>query len=326
MSEELRASLYAFELIRTRGRRPAGAPDQALARPVTKVGVVGAGLMAGQLALLFARQLQVPVVLTDVDQQRLDAGVARVHAEIAASWPSGAGSQRRPGQPAHRGRHRLASTTRRFADADFVIEAVFEELSIKQAVFAELEKHVDPAAILATNTSSLSITAMAAGLRAPGAGRRLPLLQPGRRAAAGRGRARRAHRRRHRWPPRSPSPPACARTPCWCSDAPGFVVNRLLTRLLGEVIARHRRGHADRGRRRGAGLRSGLPMSPFQLLAWSARPSPCTWPRRCTRPSRIGSRSAPTCAGWSRPASPVSTSGMPAAPPRSRAGRHVRDR
>ena len=89
MSEELRASLYAFELVRTRGRRPAGAPDRALARPVTKVGVVGAGLMASQLALLFARRLEVPVVLTDVDQQRLDAGVARVHGEIAQARRAG---------------------------------------------------------------------------------------------------------------------------------------------------------------------------------------------------------------------------------------------
>src|SRR5262249_18467812 len=61
MSEELRSGLYAFDLVQKRARRPAGAPDRSLARPVTKVGVVGAGLMAGQLALLFARRLQVPV-------------------------------------------------------------------------------------------------------------------------------------------------------------------------------------------------------------------------------------------------------------------------
>ena len=59
-----------------RARKPAGAPDPKLARKVTKVGVIGAGLMAGQLALLFARQLHVPVVITDVDQARLDKGLA----------------------------------------------------------------------------------------------------------------------------------------------------------------------------------------------------------------------------------------------------------
>ena len=65
-----------------RAKRPAGAPDRKLARPVTKVGVVGAGLMASQLALLFVRRLEVPVVLTDLDQERVDKGVAYVHDEI----------------------------------------------------------------------------------------------------------------------------------------------------------------------------------------------------------------------------------------------------
>ncbi|HET6969075.1 MAG TPA: enoyl-CoA hydratase-related protein, partial [Ornithinibacter sp.] len=62
MSDELRAGLYAFDLVQKRAKRPAGAPDKSLARPVTKVGIVGAGLMASQLALLFARRLGVPVV------------------------------------------------------------------------------------------------------------------------------------------------------------------------------------------------------------------------------------------------------------------------
>ena len=65
-----------------RAKRPAGAPDKSLARPVTKVGIVGAGLMASQLALLFVRRLEVPVVLTDLDQERVDKGVGYVHAEI----------------------------------------------------------------------------------------------------------------------------------------------------------------------------------------------------------------------------------------------------
>src|SRR5580698_725597 len=75
LSDELHAGLYAFDLTQKRAKRAAGAPDRSLARPVTKVGVVGAGLMAAQIALLFARRLEVPVVLTDLDQARLDAGV-----------------------------------------------------------------------------------------------------------------------------------------------------------------------------------------------------------------------------------------------------------
>ena len=75
MSDELRAGLYAFDLVQKRAKRPAGAPDKSLARPVTKVGIVGAGLMASQLALLFARRLEVPVVLTDLDEERVAKGV-----------------------------------------------------------------------------------------------------------------------------------------------------------------------------------------------------------------------------------------------------------
>ena len=50
MSEELRAGLYSFDLVQKRAKRPVGVPDKSLARPVNKVGVVGAGLMASQLA------------------------------------------------------------------------------------------------------------------------------------------------------------------------------------------------------------------------------------------------------------------------------------
>ena len=59
------------------------APDRSLARPVTKVGIVGAGLMASQLALLFIQRLEVPVVMTDLDQERVDKGVAYVHGQLA---------------------------------------------------------------------------------------------------------------------------------------------------------------------------------------------------------------------------------------------------
>ncbi|MFL6134086.1 MAG: enoyl-CoA hydratase/isomerase family protein, partial [Nocardioidaceae bacterium] len=55
MTPELSASLYSFDLVQKRAKRPAGAPDRSLARPVTKVGIIGAGLMASQLALLFVR-------------------------------------------------------------------------------------------------------------------------------------------------------------------------------------------------------------------------------------------------------------------------------
>ncbi|HET8601408.1 MAG TPA: 3-hydroxyacyl-CoA dehydrogenase NAD-binding domain-containing protein [Segeticoccus sp.] len=165
MSDELRAGLYAFDLVQRHAKRPAGAPDRSRARPVTKVGVVGAGLMASQLALLFVRRLKVPVVLTDLDQQRVDQGVAWVHAEIDKLVEKG----RLGGDGGNRLRALVSgsTSTESFADADLVIEAVFEELSVKQQVFAEVEQVVSPDCVLATNTSSLSVSAMAAGLRHP---------------------------------------------------------------------------------------------------------------------------------------------------------------
>ncbi|MDQ1731859.1 MAG: hypothetical protein QOK10_2018 [Pseudonocardiales bacterium] len=165
MSDELRSGLYAFELVNKRAKRPAGAPDKSLARKLTKVGVVGAGLMAGQLALLFMRRLEVRVVLTDLDEQRLAKGIGYVHAEIDVLLAKARISQDKANRL--KGLISGSLTKDAFRDADFVIEAVFEEIAIKKAVFADLESYVKPETVLATNTSSLSIDEMAAGLQYP---------------------------------------------------------------------------------------------------------------------------------------------------------------
>jgi 3-hydroxyacyl-CoA dehydrogenase/enoyl-CoA hydratase/carnithine racemase len=165
MGDELRSSLYAFDLVQKRAKRPAGAPDRALARPVTKVGIVGAGLMASQLAMLFAQRLEVPIVMTDLDQGRVDKGVGYIRAEIDKLLAKG---RIRPDR-ANRLKALVRGSTSKgdFADADFVIEAVFEDIAVKKQVFAEVEAVVDPGCVLATNTSSLSITEIAADLKNP---------------------------------------------------------------------------------------------------------------------------------------------------------------
>ncbi|MFI5065719.1 MAG: 3-hydroxyacyl-CoA dehydrogenase NAD-binding domain-containing protein [Streptosporangiales bacterium] len=262
MSDELRASLYAFDLTQKRARRPAGAPDKALARPVTKVGIVGAGLMAAQIALLFARRLEVPVVLTDLDQARIDSGVGYVHAEIGKL----ADRKRISADQASRLRRLVTGSLTKdaFADADFVIEAVFEEMSVKQAVFAEVEAVVGPECVLATNTSSLSVTTMAAGLAHPervvgfhffNPVAVLPLLEIIRGAATGDAALATA----------LAVGKALKKSCVLVQDAPAFVVNRLLTRLLGEVTAA-----VDEGTPLDVAEHAldplGLPMSPFLLL------------------------------------------------------------
>ncbi|WP_433362115.1 3-hydroxyacyl-CoA dehydrogenase NAD-binding domain-containing protein [Streptosporangium sp. CA-115845] len=262
MGDELRAGLYAFDLVQRRAKKPAGAPEAALARKVTKVGVVGAGLMASQMALLFARRLEVPVVLTDLDQARLDKGVGYVHTEIGKLLAKG----RVSADQANRLRALVTGSLTKdaFADADFVIEAVFEDMKVKQKVFAEVEAIVSAECVLATNTSSLSLTEMASGLRHPervvgfhffNPVAVMPLLEivRGERTddatlatafAVGR---------------------SLKKSSVLVKDAPAFVVNRLLTRFMGEVIGAVDEGtpleladHALDG--------LGLPMTPFALL------------------------------------------------------------
>jgi 3-hydroxyacyl-CoA dehydrogenase/enoyl-CoA hydratase/carnithine racemase len=262
MSDELRASLYSFDLVNKRAKRPAGAPDRSLARKVTKVGVVGAGLMASQLALLFVRRLEVPVVLTDIDQARIDKGVGYVHAELDKLAARG----RLSGDALNRLKGLVTGSLTKdaFADADLVIEAVFEEMSVKQQVFAEVEAVVSAECVLATNTSALSITEMASKLEHPervvglhffNPVAVLPLLEVVRAEqtddaalatafAVGK---------------------ALKKSCVLVADAPAFVVNRLLTRFLGEVTSAVEQGTpvavADR-----ALDPLGLPMSPFDLL------------------------------------------------------------
>ncbi len=193
MTDEFRAGVYSFNLVQKRARRPVGAPDPKLARKVTKVGVVGAGLMAGQLALLFARKLHVPVVITDVDQARLDKGLAAVRRDIAGL----AAKKRITSDEANRLTALVTGSLDYavFSDAEFVVEAVFEEIGVKKQVFAELEKYVGPRG--RAGDQHLLAVGHRDGRRprTPGAGRRIPLLQPGRGHAAARDRPGREDRR-----------------------------------------------------------------------------------------------------------------------------------
>ena len=122
MSNPLRASLYAFNLIQKKRKKVEGAPKAALARKVTKVGVVGAGLMASQLALIMLRNLKVPVVITDLDQERVDKGLAYIRSELAKLVEK----KRMSVEGAARLGSLVSGSTDKaiFADASFVIEAI----------------------------------------------------------------------------------------------------------------------------------------------------------------------------------------------------------
>ncbi len=262
MTEEFRAGLYAFNLVQRRAKRPVGVPDRSLARTVTKVGIVGAGLMASQLALLFARRLLVPVVLTDIDDERVEKGLSYVRAEVDKLAARGRVSP----DLANRIKALVTGSTDKasYAACDFVLEAVFEEMKVKQQVFAELEGIVSPECVLATNTSSLSVSTMASKLAHPervvgfhffNPVAILPLLEVVRGARTD--------------DPSLATAFAVAKelrkNAILVKDAPAFVVNRILTRFMGEVTKCVDEGTpveiADR-----AVLPLGLPMSPFVLL------------------------------------------------------------
>ena len=262
MSDSLRASLYAFNLIQKKRKKVEGAPKPVLARKIAKVGVVGAGLMASQLALLLLRNLKCPVVMSDIDQARADKGVAWVHNELAKAVEK----KRMSPESAARLIPLITGSADQniFAGCDFVIEAIFEELALKQELFKKLEQIVSPECVLATNTSSLSVEKMSLGLKNPervvgfhffNPVAVMPLLEIARTSSTD----------------DATTATAVAvgkelkKTMIICKDSPGFVVNRLLTRFMGEITDAVDEGTppeiAD-----SAMSSTGFPMSPFQLL------------------------------------------------------------
>jgi 3-hydroxyacyl-CoA dehydrogenase len=202
------------------------------------------------------------VVLTDLDQGRVDKGLSYVHGEIDKLAAKGRLDTGRAAKL-----HGLVSGSidkAAFADADLVVEAVFEELGVKKQVWAEVEKLVKPECVLATNTSSLSVTAMAADLEHPqrvvglhffNPVAMMPLLEIVRAErtddatlatafAVGK---------------------ALGKSSVLVKDAPAFVVNRLLTRFQGAVL-----GAIDAGTPLAVADSAldplGLPMRPLALL------------------------------------------------------------
>jgi len=239
VSPQARASAYAFTVVERRSKRPPNLPD-ATPRAVRKVGIVGAGLMATQLATLFLRRLEVPVVLRDLEQSRVDDALASIRSDVkpflATIVDGGTGWEQ-------------------FEACDLVLEAVFEELDVKREVFAEVKK-VAPDAILATNTSSLSVDAMGAdvGLHFFNPVAVMPLVEI----------ARTPHTTDEQLATAWDVVKRLKKRGVLVGDAPGFVVNRLLTRMTTVLMDAIENGNtveeADE-----AILSLGMPMAPSVL-------------------------------------------------------------
>ncbi len=259
---EAQASIYAFDVVERRIKRGVGVPD-AEPRRVQRVGVVGAGLMATQLVTLFLRRLEVPVVLTDVDPSRVGEAVAAIGTELERLVARG----RLPEAKARflAGAVVAGEGLGSYAGCDLVLEAVFEELAVKQEVFGALEDVVSETCLLATNTSSLSVSRMGAGLHHPervvglhffNPVAVLPLVEVVRTAVTD----------------------DVALATAWAvtkrlgkrgvlvEDTPAFVVNRMLTRQSCVLFAAVENGNTFE-ETDAAALRLGLPMPPSALLA-----------------------------------------------------------
>jgi 3-hydroxyacyl-CoA dehydrogenase/enoyl-CoA hydratase/carnithine racemase len=236
-------SIYAFDLVERRQKKGVGVPD-AKPRRVEKVGIVGAGLMATQLATLFLRRLEVPLVIRDLSQEIVDRSLSEIRGEV---------EQRKPFLATI-----VSGTTSwdGFADCDLVLEAVVEEMSVKQEVFATL-RELAPNAILASNTSSLSLAEMGAdvGLHFFNPVAILPLVEIVRHDDT------------------SDEALATAWDVCKklrkrgvvVQDAPGFVVNRVLTRMTSVLMDSLEHGNTV-AETDEAIVTLGMPMAPSVLL------------------------------------------------------------
>jgi len=258
---QAQASVYAFNLVERRAKRGVGIPD-AEPRRVQRIGLVGGGLMARQLALLALRRLEVPVVLRDLTQGQVDEAkswIADELDELTRKGRMGEGKARFLGSLVTGG-----VGWEVFADCDLVLEPVYEEMAVKKEVFVELERVVSPECVLATNTSSLSVTEIGADLEHPEriVGMHffnpvavLPLVEL----------------------VRTPQTDDVTLATAWAvtkklrktgvlvRDAPGFVVNRLLGRQGSVVTDALDHGNTVEETDE-AILRLGLPMAPSVLL------------------------------------------------------------
>jgi 3-hydroxyacyl-CoA dehydrogenase len=156
-SDQSKALIHVFFGEREVAKIP-DIPKETAVLPIRKAAVVGAGTMGGGIAMALANA-GIPVLLKEVDQAALDQGLAKIQKNYASSVQRGRFTQKFADERLHLITPTLSYD--KFADADIVIEAVFEGMDLKKKVFQDLDRACKPGAILATNTSTLSIDEIA---------------------------------------------------------------------------------------------------------------------------------------------------------------------
>ncbi len=163
-SDQSKALIHIFFGEREVAKIP-DVPKDTPVIPVNRAAVVGAGTMGGGIAMVFANA-GIPVLLKEADQAALDRGMANIQKNYASSVARGRFTQQLVDE-----RLKLIQpvlTYEGFANADMVIEAVFEGMALKLQVFGELDRFCKPGAILASNTSTLDIDKIASAVSRPG--------------------------------------------------------------------------------------------------------------------------------------------------------------
>ncbi|MFY7865529.1 3-hydroxyacyl-CoA dehydrogenase NAD-binding domain-containing protein [Roseateles sp.] len=157
MTPESKALRHAFFAERATSKI-ADVPSDTPLRKIERVAVIGAGTMGGGISMNFLNA-GIPVIILETKQEALDRGLATIRKNYEAQVKKGKLKEDKFQQ-----RMGLLSSTLNYADiaqADLVIEAVFEEMSVKEAVFKQLDAVMKPGAILASNTSTLDINTIA---------------------------------------------------------------------------------------------------------------------------------------------------------------------
>ncbi len=160
---ESKALRHIFMAERAASKIP-DVPSDTPLRPINSVAVIGAGTMGGGISMNFLNA-GVPVIMLEMKQDALDRGVATIRKNYESQVKKGKLKQDKYEQ-----RMGLLKTTLSYDDlkeTDLVIEAVFEEIGVKQAVFKELDRVMKPGAILASNTSTLNVDTIAAFTQRP---------------------------------------------------------------------------------------------------------------------------------------------------------------
>jgi 3-hydroxyacyl-CoA dehydrogenase len=160
---ESRALRHVFMAERAASKIP-DVPADTAQRAINSVAIIGAGTMGGGIAMNFLNA-GIPVKMLEMKQEALDRGLATIAKNYESQVKKGKLKQDKYEQ-----RMSLLTTTLSYddlSDADMVIEAVFEELGVKEAVFKELDRVMKPGAILASNTSTLDVDKIAAFTKRP---------------------------------------------------------------------------------------------------------------------------------------------------------------